>query len=260
MGAAIVRTTTFVAASVLAFMLVPFVGAWAAEKSLSWDDELCHYSIRFDPGKYDEVKVRNTLHLLFGPQDFNAPLASFPPGPQIIPKGFDLRRTTEACSQALETANRLAFLPLKGIDDYRSARVTEIRDSCQFEAVKIRGYREPSALREYSPGAAACSRFIDALDGKSEVLAVFRETLDQNCSQNASPELCIGRQIENSQKPDGIEWVRLYLLGFGWNNCANKFAVRTTDGKKLARMRAQLETEFRRQFKVAKEKCDEPQD
>src|SRR5258708_1018012 len=163
MGTAIPRITKVLGAALLALLLAPTEGSWAAEKRLLWDDELCSNSISFDPGKYDEVKLRNTLHLLFGPQDFRSPIASFPPSPEVIPKDFDVDRTTEGWRKGLEMANRIEFIPVVGIEDYRRATIAEIKDSCQFETVKIRGLRDPSALREYSPAVAACSGFIDAL-------------------------------------------------------------------------------------------------
>src|SRR5262249_54080773 len=196
--------------------------------------------------------------LLFGPPDFQAPLVSPPFNPQSIPR-LDLDRTGQQCRNALDEANRLVFIPLKGIEDYRHAKIAEINDTCEFETVLIRGFRDPSALREYQP-AAACSHFIDALEGKTDILTVFRETLEQSCSRNASPAWCVGQQLSNSQKADGMEWVRLHLMTFGWYNCANKLASRNADGKKLEQMRVELEGQFRRVFKVTKDKCDAPID
>src|SRR5215475_11061833 len=100
MAVAISRATMVLAAAVSGVLLAAVEGAWAAEKRLSWDDELCSNSIRFDPAKYDEVKLRNTLHLLFGPQDFRYPIASLPPSPQVMPKDFDVDRTMEVCTKS----------------------------------------------------------------------------------------------------------------------------------------------------------------
>jgi hypothetical protein len=51
-----------------------------------------------------------------------------------------------------------------------------------------------------------------------------------------------------------------YLTSFGWNNCANKFTIRNAERKKLEQMHAELEGQFRRAFKVVKDRCDAPQD
>ena len=256
MAVAISRVTKLFAVPALAVFFTIGDSTLAAERSLSWDDELCHNTIRFDPGKYDEARLRNTVHLLFGPPDFQAPIASLPFDPQSIAK-VDLDKTSRQCRTALEVGGQVQFIPLRGIEDYRRAKIAEIKDACEFETTKIRGLGDPSALREYQP-AAACSHFIDALEGNGDIMTVFRETLDRNCSRNVSPASCVEKQLANAQKSDGMAWVRLYLTTFGWNNCATKFTSRNADSKKLEQMRVELEGQFRRAFKVVKDKCDVP--
>lgn len=256
MGAATSRIAALLAAVVVAGLLASLDGAAAAEKRLTWFDG-CNESIGFDPARYDEVKLRSTLRLLFGPSDFEVPPSPTPMVPQAVARLPDVNRITATCSQALDAANRLEFIPLDGIEDYRRARITELQDVCRFETAKIRGFRDPSALRDYSPALAACSGFIDALEGKRDLLATFRDTVNQSCSRNGSPVSCMARETANLQKPDGMDWAKLYLLVFGWNNCALKYTVRSVDRKRLEQMRAQLEAQFRRLFEVRKDKCDD---
>ena len=135
--------------------------------------------------------------------------------------------------------------------------IGEIEDTCRFEKIEIRGYRNPSALREYTR-APSCSHFIDALEGKSDIMTLFRETLRQDCSRNGSPATCEGRYLSDAQKPNGMEWVRLYLTGYGWHNCANEFTTRNADSTSLAQMREDLENQFRRLFKIVRDRCEAP--
>jgi hypothetical protein len=202
--------------------------------------------------------LKNTVHLLFGPADFQAPFVPLPFSPQAISK-LDLDGTTQQCSKALQSAGRLSFVPLRGIEEFRRAKIVEIKDWCDFETIKIRAFRDPSVLREYLP-AAACSGFIDALEGKKNTMAAFRETLNQNCTRNISPDQCVQNQLANLQKPNALEWARLYLMTFGWSNCAVKYANRNVDAKKLEQMRLGLEGQFRRAFKIVKKQCDPPPD
>jgi hypothetical protein len=243
------------AASSLIVWLACDASALAENRTLSWSDELCRYTIGIDPKRYDETRVRNTIHLLFGPADFKAPLVVGPVKPQDVAK-LDLDRVNKECATALDLANRLAFVPLNGIEDYRRAEIAAIEDACQFETVKIRGFQNSAALREYQPAAAACTRFIDALEGKSDSMATFRQSLEENCSRNASPDQCLGRFLANAQSPNGMDWVRLYLMTFGWSNCANKFTIRSVDAKRLNQLRRGLEAEFRRTFKITKDQCE----
>ena len=151
-------------------------------------------------------------------------------------------------------ASRLEFIALPGINDYRRALMDEIKDTCEFETAGIRGFREPSALRDYQP-AAACSPFVDALEGKRDIMAAFRQTVSQHCS-GAEREECVERENARAQKDDGNDWVRLYLVKFGWNNCASEFTRRHEDSRKVELMRAGLAEQFQQTFKITKNRCE----
>lgn len=251
MGGAVLQITKLLAA--VTFVALPALGAVAAEKTLSWGHEACDYSVTFDPVKYDEVQLRNTVHLLYGPPDFKAPSVGLPFNPQSIAR-LNPEHTQRECRSVLDVASRLEFIALPGIDDYRRALMDEIKDTCEFETAGIRGFREPSALRDYQR-AAACSPFVDALEGKRDIMAAFRQTVSQRCS-GADRAACIEREDARAQKDDGNDWVRLYLVKFGWNSCAGEFTRRNEDSRKLELMRAGLEEQFRQTFKITKDRCE----
>lgn len=238
----------------LAIWLSIGCAAVAANKTISWSDELCENRVAFDPGKIDERQLSNVVHLLFGPSDFEAPDVSMPFTLDAVSK-LDLQGTIQQCQNALDVAARLEFVPLKGIEEYRQARIAALKDTCGYETARIRGFREPASLREYKP-AAACSGFVDALEGKKDLIATFRQTVEQSCKRNLSPIQCTEGELANASKPDGAAWVRLYLTTFGWQNCAVKYNYRNVEADRLARMRAGVEREFRRAFKVVQSKCD----
>lgn len=248
----------FLVIASLAALLVGSSAAAAGKKTVSWNDELCRNSVAFDPVKVDEQRLRDTVQLLFDSAKLQAPMVSMPFQPQAISR-LDAAETDRQCKAALEATRNLKLVPLAGIEDYRRAKIAETRDWCEFEAIKIRGFRDPAALREYTP-AASCSKFIDALEGKSDLVAAFRETVDQNCKRNASPAQCAARELANLQKADGPDWARLYLTTFGWSNCAIKYALLNADSKKRGAMLDALEKQFLKTFEVVKDQCDAPQD
>jgi len=255
MGSATSRLIKFLpVAAVFAAGLASGNSASAAQKSVSWNDEACVHRISFDPAKYDEKRLKHTINLLFEATKFEAPVPPFVGEPKAI-AGLDLGKFDQQCSAALKTVREFELLPLTGIEDYRRAKADETEDACRFGNIEIRGYRDPSALREYTR-APACSHFIDALEGKSDIMKVFRETVAQQCSDNASPQKCRDSTLKEADKPDGKERVRLNLMTFGWSNCANKSTVRY-DSKPLDQMRAGLEKQFRRMFTV-RSKCENP--
>jgi hypothetical protein len=68
----------FVAVSVLAICPIHDKTAIAATKTISWSDGVCNNRMAFEPGQVDEERLKNTIHLLFGPADFEAPWVSVP--------------------------------------------------------------------------------------------------------------------------------------------------------------------------------------
>lgn len=260
MGGAISRSCITNLLAAVTFAALPMLAALefaasalAAEKTLSWWHDDCGYSVSFDPAKEDEARLRNTVHLIYGPPDFKAPSVGLPFNPHSVAR-LNLDHTRRECQSALDVAGRLEFIALAGIDDYRRALMDEIRDTCEFETVQIRGFKEPSALRDYQP-AAACSPYVDALEGKRDIMAAFQQTVSQRCT-GADQVSCIDRTFARAQKNDGGDWVRLYLTKFGWNNCAVDFTSRSVDGRKLEQMRAGLEEQFRSAFRVTKNRCE----
>ena len=229
--------------------------ASAAEKSVSWTDDACTHSVRFDPAKHDEKRLKNTIQLVFPAPDFGAPIVPHVPDPQAVAR-LDPGKFDQQCSKVLKTTRELELVPLKGIEDYRRAKVDEFEDACRFGNAEIRGLRNPSALREYTR-APSCSHFIDALEGKSDMMKVFRETAAQQCSNNASPQRCRDETLKEAEKPDGAARVRLNLTTFGWNNCAIKFTVGYDSLKSQEQMRSSLQKQFRQMFKV-RSKCENP--
>ena len=72
--------TGWIARLAFAAVTIGGAGASAAERTMSWDSG-CRFTVRFDPAKQDETRLRNTVHLLFGPSDFESPgtLPAFEP-------------------------------------------------------------------------------------------------------------------------------------------------------------------------------------
>ncbi|WP_257166782.1 hypothetical protein [Bradyrhizobium sp. SRS-191] len=238
----------------LAAVALGCAGAGAAERTMSWDSG-CRFTVRYDPAKQDETRLRNTVRLLFGPSDFDSPgtLPAFEPKAVAA---LDPDKIDRACKATLDAAARLEFIALPGVDDYRRARIAELKDSCDFELAQTRGFKTPAALRDYQP-AAACVRFVDAIEGKTDLQQMFRQAVDQGCADNASPKACVARYAAEAQKADGPERMRIYLVNFGWTNCAVNYNLRNTGAQKTEAMRSALETQFRKMFKVKQDKCEE---
>ena len=113
----------------------------------------------------------------------------------------------------------------------------------------MRGFSVPAALREYER-ASTCTRFIDALEGRTDTMTFFREFVDEYCKKNSSLPGCI--EDLSAKNP------RIFLLEFGWGLCANSYTSRNNaDGVRTDRMRAQLVRHFRQLFKVKTLACED---
>jgi hypothetical protein len=216
-----------------------------------------------------------------GPTGLSGPI---PLNPERVARAdFDktLDDINEECGQAVELWSRTEFLSLNGIEDYRRAKIAEIKDACEYQTVYTRGVRDgfqvgnrlrrssavggflggllqpaPSALHDYQPAAATCSHFIDALEGKSDITAEFRKTVDRTCSQNGASPQCVERILADLEKSDATDWAWTYVMHFGWNNCAIKFMIRNADHEKREQLRAALQRQIRRAFKITQQCFD----
>jgi hypothetical protein len=219
-----------------------------------WLDDACDYKVTFDPKKIDKAALEGTIDLLFKLQP--SALGGMHHTPEDAATA-DLGKLQKECAKAIDSRKSLKLLPLPGLEDYRSAVIDDIRDTCEREVARVRAIKDASALRAYTPALATCSEYIDALEGKTDFEQVFRKTSELTCRDNASPAACRNRIIADGQKPDGTARKRLFLLAFGWSNCAGDNATtRAADDKRKTQLDG-LAKAFRRQFKVAK-KCENP--
>jgi hypothetical protein len=111
----------------------------------------------------------------------------------------------------------------------------------------MHGVTDPSQLSRYEP-AAACKPFADALQGKSDLMAVFREMAVEECKTAKSISKCVDETLAND--------ARVHVLAYGWHNCANNYRIEVTQKKRLEQMHAQLAAQARRLFKVKELKCE----
>ena len=118
----------------------------------------------------------------------------------------------------------------------------------------MRGMTNPSALRDYKPAAPVCSDYIDALEGKTDFEQAWTRTVDANCRENSDPSSCRRRQDMEAKLPDGAVRKRLFMIGFGWNNCAVKLMRINKLEDQRNSMRESLIREFKKRFKVTS-KC-----
>lgn len=230
--------------------------AAAQTKTHKWQDALCANTVRYDPRKVDQKALVSTAEILNSEQDV-VPLPPFVGTLQDIAKN-DPESFAKGCAAQAARMRALTLLPIDGIEAYRQERARQIDDACAFGTAHAKGYREPSALRAYAPASPHCDAFVDAMEGKTDLTAFWRKRVVENCANNASPAACRQRYETLGGGPDGEAQKRLYLVGFGWGNCAtNHTAFNGESAKRGQAMREKVDKVFRRTYRV-KQQCDEP--
>lgn len=232
--------------------------SYAAQKTIQWEDRaFCQFETRLEPTKDDEARLRNTINVVFVDGKFYPYISSFvlpyePGGPrQLTTAEFERK-----CQLAKERVASLPVIALPGIEEYRRLNIEALEDSCWFDTILIRAKSgETAALREYTPSVAACSAYIDVLEGKTDLRAFWREMTDAKCRTYADPERCRIDSQKGHGDPDADERRRSDVLGFGWNNCSTRYLKMNVWAAKLESMRKALAASFRRRFKIKAFPC-----
>lgn len=230
--------------------------SYGAQKAIRWQDgAMCEFETRFDPAKYDEERLRNTVEVIFGDGFYKQPTLVTA---LIGPAGSLTSNTAEyqqACAREKERVENLAVIDLPGIENYRRRSLEEFEDMCRFDVLQGRAASgDPAALREFTPSAAKCSTFIDALEGKTDIRAVWRDVVEAQCRENGDPEKCKAAHYSAENRPNAADAIRLDVLGFGWTSCSTSY-LKANDMRTAELMRSGLEKSFRRRFKVKAFPC-----
>jgi hypothetical protein len=223
-----------------------------ARKRIELVAEPCNYMVTFDPKKTDEARIRNTFELLVLP-DWGAGWAvsfSYTVFSAAEIKTIDPEGVARQCAESLEKLKSLKLLPLAGVESQRGMAIAELEDSCRYHRLNAEGYRNPSVLRQYMP-AAACFRFVDALEGKSDLAAMFDEVHRGRCEDNANPKSCLA---DLQKKRGNADEMKVDVQNFGWNNCALAFTLRETS--KNAETKRKLGGAFLKAYKAREGSCE----
>src|SRR5262249_28780869 len=102
--------------------------------------------------------------------------------------------------------------------------------------------------------AAKCSPFIDALEGKTDIRAVWRNMIDSVCQNFSEPAECRADFLKAESRPNPGERIKLDVLRYGWVRCSVQF-LKTSDLQQGESMRLSLEKSFRLRFRIKAFPC-----
>jgi hypothetical protein len=246
-----------IAAGCLAYS-VPAVGQ---QTTIEWDSETCHYSAMFDSTKHDEVRVRNTSGILY-PETGWIPYFDVFPGSlmdmRTVPRKnpsyiASINQYTRECAAAIDNESKIALLDLPGLAESHARQLKGTKELCDFNAVQARAAAgNAAALREFAPAATSCGRYIDALESTSDIRPLWRDVVKSSCMNNGEPLVCEARASSEASGADGAERMRLYVLQYGWTNCA---AGRLKVNTMPARLPDEAFEDLARRLNIVKSDC-----
>ena len=227
--------------------------AYAAQ--VEWTDPIsCNYKIRFEPKKYDAARVLNTADFDFATRR----IPFFPMSEAYVQygaSGVDAYR--EACSRHADLLTSLPLVDLPGLEAYRDLKIEQLKDWCDFEAALLHGrFGDTAALRTFEPSAAHCSRYVDALEGETDIRRVWRELVVSHCQDNSEPERCRADFYSAEGQLDEAERIKRDVLTYGWQKCSTPYLkTGNSVSQKAASMEARLVNTFRKRFRMLRAPC-----
>jgi hypothetical protein len=229
--------------------------SYGAQKTIQWENGAqCVFETRFDPAKYDEQTLSNTIDLIFGDRFGEKPSSEITlngPGGHLTTNTAEHQ---QACERKKEWVASLPLIDLPGIERYRKWTLDALEDFCRFDRLKARAAMgEPGALREFR-SAPQCSSYIDALEGKTDIRGVWRNMINAECRQNSKPEECKANFFKAERKQSPEDAIKLDVLMFGWTKCSTGY-LKANDFNLRDSMLKSLEKDFRRRFKVKASPC-----
>ncbi len=229
--------------------------SFGAQATLEWKDGAqCRFATKFDPAKYDRDKLKNTIDVIYGDNFFDIPslAVTFDQNGQVKAKVGEFQ---QACERKKDIVAGLPLLPLPAIEDARKLSLEQLEETCGFETIKGRAaLGDPAALREFAPSVAQCSVYIDALEGKTDLRAVWRDVADSTCRSNAQPETCKADFFAAETRSNPEARIRDDVLMFGWNNCSTRY-LKMANVQKKASLRTALDEQLRRLFRIKTYPC-----
>jgi hypothetical protein len=230
--------------------------AYGAQKAIRWKNgAMCEFETRFDPAKVDEERLRNTVEVIFGDGFYRQPSSVITltgPGGHLTTNAAEYE---QACQREKQKVANLPVIDLPGFENFRKWSLEELADFCRFDTLEGRAaLGDPAALREFTPSAPKCSPFIDALEGKTDIRAVWRNMIGSVCQSFSEPAECRANFLKAESKPSPEDAIKLDVLAFGWRACSTGY-LKANDLRLRDSMLAALKKSFRRRFKVKAFPC-----
>jgi hypothetical protein len=240
------RGLAFILALILAQTVI------AQTRTYRWDDELCQYSATYDSKRFTPAQLANTLKLSQTAGSLSLSTNTVAWKFSDI-AGLDLAALDREYARELAELKTLDIVRVPYWQTFRQRKIRELEQFYRLSRVTMLGYRNPSALLDYTGAPACTTRYARPLvSGGQDLLAVWRMVNEDSRKNNADPERIRRIYDEQLRSPERMHFALVEVMNFGWWNCANASIDHVPGDETPAR-------EFRKLFKRTRTiRCDEP--
>ena len=194
----------------------------AQTKKFKWETELCEFEGTYDSTKYTEAQIKNTQMLVSSaghiPLETDATVWKFEDIEKLDVEALDKEYKTKHAE-----LKNLDIVKTEFFENLRQSKLKEMEQVYKLSKATMLGYKNPVALKEYTPAEACIIKYANPLiAGGDSLLEIWREVNLASQSRNASPEHLRQRFDKQSNSPDKLKYAQVEVMNFGWWNCANE--------------------------------------
>ena len=224
-------------------------------KTYTWDDEMCHYTCKYDSTLVSYKQLRNSYDLGYQTDRFEIRTQTTASTIFDIEK-LNVDSLDNEFKRKIDDLKSLEVINTKYWLNLKQKKILEITKVYQLSRLQILGYTHPDALN-YKGCPIECEKYIVGLvKGGDELLKVWMELHEELIKKqknlganNESVEFLNNKFYEKYNSVDNLKYAQMDVISFGWWNTVNNTIRRVNTDN--------FETEYRKNFTEIKEECDE---
>ena len=225
-------------------------------KTYTWDDELCHYTCKYDSTLVVYRQLRNSYDLGFRTDRFELTTRSTAFGISDIEK-LNIDSLDNEYNRKIHDLKSLEVINTKYWLELKRQKIIELKKVYELTRLSMLAYTYPDTLN-YNGCPAECKKYITGLvKGGDELLKVWGELQNELIKKqqkigasNETIEFLNKKFYEKYNSLDKLEYAKMDVISFGWWNTVNHTISRVNTDN--------FQTEYRKNFTEIKEECDEP--
>ena len=224
-------------------------------KTYTWDDELCHYTCKYDSTLVSYRQLRNSYDLGYQTDRFEIRTQTTASVIGDIEK-LNVDSLDNEFERKINDLKSLEVINTKYWLNLKQKKILELTKVYELSKLQILGYTYPDTLN-YKGCPIECKKYIVGLvKGGDELLKVWMELHNELIKRqkkigasNETIEFLNNKFSEKYNSVDNLSYAQMDVISFGWWNTINSTISRVNTDD--------FQTEYRKNFTDMKEECDE---